>query len=226
MFFLFRDRERNIMCVLCLHVCEVLHLHINVSVCIKCSSTDCLLDVHLSLFFLLTMLTDSFHSHLAINWHSPPLWKETEKKRGEISQAGGSEGCGKGACCCQSVCLPRPCPLPPRAACPPTAVISWLSSGKEMAKQGTVYLCRLYSLHIPAAGLRHHSNLPGSAKKGPADLLSTAVCIEVPGVQINRRQCPCSVRHCTPDNHTSPLQCPPNSVLSTFCMVHAYVSLN
>ncbi|KAI4825127.1 hypothetical protein KUCAC02_020825, partial [Chaenocephalus aceratus] len=65
-----------------------------------------------------------------------------------------------------------------RAACPPAAVISWLSSGKETAKQGTVYLCRLYSLHIPAAGLRHHSNLPGSAEKRPADLLSTTVCRE------------------------------------------------
>ena len=30
-----------------------------------------------------------FHSHLVINWHSPSLWKETEKKRGNISQAGG-----------------------------------------------------------------------------------------------------------------------------------------
>lgn len=84
---------------------------------------------------------------------------------------------GGGACCCQNVCLHRPCPLPPRAACPPAAVISWLSSGKEMAKQGTVYLCRLYSLHIPAAGQRHHSNLPGFAKKtGPL-----TVCTEVPG---------------------------------------------
>lgn len=29
--------------------------------------------IHLSQCFLLTKLTDSFHSHLAINWHSPPL---------------------------------------------------------------------------------------------------------------------------------------------------------
>lgn len=157
----------------------------------------------ISLFFLLTMLTDSFHSHLVINWHSPLLWKETENKRSKISSAGGSEGCRKGACCCQSVCLHRPCPLPPRAACPPAAVISWLSSGKEMAKQGTVYLCRLYSLHIPAAGLRHHSNLPGSAKKGPADLFSTTVCIEVPGVQINSWQYPSSVQHCSRQPHLS-----------------------
>lgn len=84
---------------------------------------------------------------------------------------GGGEGCRRGACCCQNVCLHRPCPLPPRAACPPAAVISWLSSGKEMAKQGSVYPCRLYSLHIPAAGQRHHSNLPGSAKKGPGSLV-------------------------------------------------------
>lgn len=163
------------------------------------------------------MLTDNFHSHLAISWRSPPLWKETEKKRGEISQTGrGSEGCGKGACCCQSVCLPRPCPLPPRAAWPPATVISWLSSGKETAKQGTVYLCRLYSLHIPAAGLRHHSNLPGSAKKGSADLLSKTVCIEVPGVQINRRQCPSSVPHRRPNKPTSPRQPLPKSSLIHF----------
>lgn len=142
-----------------------------------------------------------------------------------LARLGGSEGCGKGACCCQSVCLPRPCPLPPRAACPPAAVISWLSSGRETAKQGTVYLCRLYSLHIPAAGLRHHSNLPGSAKKGPADLLATTVCIEVPGVQINRRQCPSSVRHCRPDNPTSPPQPLSNSLLSSFSMVHVYIYL-
>ena len=158
-----------------------------------------------------------FHSQLAINWCSPSLWKETEKKRGEINQAGrGSEGCGKRTCCCQCVCLPRPCPLPPRAVCPPAAVISWLSSSKETAKQGTVYLCRLYSLHIPAAGLRHHSNLPSSAKKGSADLLSTTVCIEVPGVQINRRQCPSSVRHCRPNNPTSPCQALPKPSLIHF----------
>lgn len=87
----------------------------------------------------------------------------------------------EGGDCCQSVCLHRPCPLPPRAAGPPAAVISWLSGEKEIAKQGTVYLHRLYSLHIPAAESRHHSNLPGSAKKGPADLLPTTVFIEVPG---------------------------------------------
>lgn len=141
---------------------------------------------------------------------------EKRQKRKEARLAkleGGGEGCGKGVSCCQSVCLPRPCPLPPRAACPPAAVISWLSSGKETAKQGTVYLCRLYSLHIPAAGLRHHSNLPGSAKKRPADLLSTTVCIEVPWVRINRRQCPSSVQQCRPDNPTSPPEPPPNSPL-------------
>lgn len=138
---------------------------------------------------------------MGLNYRLLAKEKKEEERRARL---GGSEGCGKGACCCQSVCLLRPCPLPPRAACPPAAVISWLSSGKETAKQGTVYLCRLYSLHIPAAGLRHHSNLPGSAKKGPTDLLSTTVCIEVPGVQINRRQCPCSVQHCRPDNPSLP----------------------
>lgn len=92
----------------------------------------------------------------------------------------------------------------------PPALPPLLSAGsaaaKKTAKQGTVYLCRLYSLHILAAGLRHHSNLPGSAKKGSADLLSTTVCMEVPGVQINRRQCPSSVRHYRPNNPTSPPQ--------------------
>lgn len=106
-------------------------------------------------------------------------------------------GVGGGGCC-QSVCLHRPCPLPPRAAGPPTAVISWLSGEKEMAKQGTVYPRRLYSLHIPAAEQRHHSNLPGSAKKRPADLLPTTVCIEVPGAQINSRRHPVSVQPCRP----------------------------
>lgn len=171
------------------------------------------------------MLTDNFHSHLAINWHSPPLWKETEKKRAEISQAGGEWGMW-GACCCQSVCLPRPCPLPPRAACPPATVISWLSSGKETAKQGTVYLCRLYSLHIPAAGLRHHSNLSGSAKKRPADLLSTTVYIEVPGVQINRRQCPSSVLHCRPYNPTLQPSMPQTISYPHSHTMHVFVSLN
>lgn len=156
------------------------------------------------LFFLVTALTDSVYSHLVIKWHSPPLWKETENKRSEISWAwGGGEGCRKGACCCQSVCLHRPCPLPPRAACPPAAVISWLSSGKEMAKQGSVYLCRLYSLHIPAAGLRHRSNLPGSGKKRPADLFSTTVCIEVPGAQVND-DCIPALFICAADSNISP----------------------
>lgn len=153
------------------------------------------------------MLTHSFPPHSVINRNSRPLWKETKKKkknnRDEISwggrEIGGGGGGGLWGCgCCQSVCLRRPCPLPPRAAGPPTAVISWLSGEKEMAKQGTVYLRRLYSLHIPAAQPRHHSNLPGSAKKGPADLLPTTVCIEVPGAQINSRRHPVSVRRCKP----------------------------
>lgn len=90
-------------------------------------------------------------------------------------------GCGKGVCYCQSVCLPRPRPVSPRAVCPLATVISWLSGGKKPAKQGTVYLCRLCSLHIPAIGLRHHSNLRSSAKKRPADLPPTAVCASEPG---------------------------------------------
>ena len=116
-----------------------------------------------------------------------------------LTRLEGSEGCGKGVQCCQSVCLPRPCPMPPRAVCPPAAVIGWLSSSKETAKQGTVYLCRLYSLHIPAAGLRHHSNLPGSAKKRSADLLPTTVCTEETWLQINRQQFPCSLQHGRPN---------------------------
>lgn len=116
---------------------------------------------------------------------------------------------------CQSVCLPRRCPLPPRAACPPAAVINWLSSSKEMAKQGTVYLCRLYSLHIPAAGLWHHSNLPGSAKKGSADLLSTTVCREVPGGRSIGDSVPALSNIADPTIH------PPQSlVLSIHSIVH------
>ncbi|KAK5619541.1 hypothetical protein CRENBAI_013927 [Crenichthys baileyi] len=89
------------------------------------------------------------------------------------------------------------------------AVISWLSSGKETAKQGTVYLRRLCSLHIPAFGLRHRSNLPGSAEKRPADLLSTTVCTEETGVQINRWQRLRSVRHHRANKANSPHRHPP-----------------
>lgn len=124
---------------------------------------------------------------LAISRRSSALWKATKMKEARLARLGENEGCGKGACCCQSVCLSGPCLMPPRAVCPPAAVISWLSSGKETAKQGTVYLCWLYSLHIPATGLRHHSNLPSSAKKRSTDLFSPTVCIEEPGKQINRR---------------------------------------
>lgn len=115
-------------------------------------------------------LSDSFHCCILINCLASTV-KRIKKKIKEVRLVRGGEGCRRGDCCCQNVCLHRPCPLPPRAACPPAAVISWLSSGKEMAKQGPVYLCRLYSLHIPAAGQRHHSNLPGSAKKGPGRLV-------------------------------------------------------
>lgn len=103
------------------------------------------------LLLFLAMLTDSYLPS-ECNYLTHCLSVE-KQKRCVISHAGrGSEGCGKGDCCCQSVCLPRPCPLPPRAACPPVVVISWLSSSKEMAQQSTVCLHRLFSLHIPAAG--------------------------------------------------------------------------
>lgn len=130
-----------------------------------------------------------------IRWFYSPCWlfffspqfsdaallstKTLTQKRTEVTlttQRESTWDVGKEFCYSQSVCLPRPRPLSPRAVCPPATVISWLSGGKESAKQGTVYLCRLCSLHIPAVGLRHHSNLPRSAKKRPADVLPTTVC--------------------------------------------------
>lgn len=146
-------------------------------------------SMSVSYFFSSSCRLIFFPVHSVINRNSPPLWKETQKKqktnRSEISLEAGARGVGWEPAAARVSASTGLVHCRPRAAGPPAAVISWLSGEKEMAKQGTVYLRRLYSLHIPAAAPRHHSNLPGSGKKGPADLLPTTVCIEVPGAQIN-----------------------------------------
>ena len=132
--------------------------------------------------------------------------------------------------------LPPSLPPSRQPVRPLVAVISWLSSSGDTAKQGAVYLrSPLYSLHIPPSrALAPAKSAPARQRKGLQTCSQQqSVCPEVPGVQINGRlavsqPCPDATRQTQhplppPLHHQHPPHCLPSAILSqhsVLCVVY------